>query len=62
MFDGLITNLLSVLCSLIGILPSARTEWRKSRNGFKFGTFIGRFHSNPPASMAVKGLKETRSK
>ena len=30
---------------------------QKSLNGFKFGTFIGRFPSDGEASMAVKGLK-----
>ena len=29
---------------------------RRSRNGFKFGTFIGRFPKDSVASMAVKGL------
>ena len=61
-FDGLITTLLSALRMLIGVLSSARAKWRKSRSGFKFGTSIGRFLSNPAASVAVKGLKETRSK
>ena len=30
---------------------------QKSLNGFKFGTFIGRFLSDGAASVAVKGLK-----
>ena len=29
----------------------------ESRNGFKFGTFIGRFPSDRVASVAVEGLK-----
>ena len=29
---------------------------QKSRNGFKFGTFIGCFQSDGTASMAVKGV------
>ena len=29
----------------------------KSLNGFKFGTFIGRFPSDGAAGMSVKGLK-----
>ena len=55
-FDGPITNLLSVLCILIEILSGAHTTEKKSRNGFKFGTFVGCFPSDGATSMAVKGL------
>ena len=56
-FDGPITNLLSVLSSLIEILfMYSREGVKKSYNVFKFGTFIGRFPSDSAASMAVKGL------
>ena len=45
-FDGPITNLLSVLCILIEILPRAHAKGGKKLNDFKFGTFIGRFPSD----------------
>ena len=56
--DGPVTDLFSVLCILIKILSHTNEKGggKKSLNGFKFGTFIGRFPSDVVASMAVKGL------
>ena len=56
-FDGPITNLLSILCILIEIVSRARAKGGKSLNDFKFGTIVGRFQSDGVASMAMKGLK-----
>ena len=47
-------NVLSILRSLIKILSPAHAKER-SLNGFKFGTFIGRFLSDGRASRAVTG-------
>ena len=55
-FDGPITNLLSVLCIVAEILSRAHAKWEESVNDFKFGTFIGRFLNDSAANMAVKGL------
>ena len=44
-FDGLISNILSILCILIEILLCAYAKERKSQNDFKFGTFTGHFLS-----------------
>ena len=55
-FDGPVTNLLSMLCILTEILSRAHTKGAESHNGFKSGTFIGRFRVDGAASMAVKGL------
>ena len=55
-FDGLITNLLSVLCILIEAFSPARAQGEKAFNNLKFGTFIGRFSNEDAASMAVNGL------
>ena len=44
-FDGLITNLLSVLWILIEILSRDHVKEKKGLNDLKFGTFIGRFWS-----------------
>ena len=60
-FDGPITNLLSILNILIEILSCTHAKRSKSFNVFlfcffKFGTFIGRFPSDGAACMAVKGL------
>ena len=55
-FYGPITNLLSILCMLIEILSRTHAKQGKSLNGFKFGTFTGRFQSDSAASKAVKGL------
>ena len=41
--DGLITNLLSVLCVLTEILSCAHAKGEWSLSDFKFGTFIGHF-------------------
>ena len=57
MFDGPITNLLSILCILIEILSKVHAWGKKSLNGLRFGIFIGRFPSEGAASMVVKGLK-----
>ena len=56
-FDGPITDLLSVLCVLVEVLSRAHAKREKSLNGFKFGTSTGRFSSDVAASTAVKGLK-----
>ena len=56
-FDGPITNLLSVPCILIEILSGAQAKGKKVLNDLKFGIFIGRFPSDGAASMAVKGLR-----
>ena len=58
-FDGPVTNLLSVLCILIELFWRAHVKGGKKLNGFKFGTFIGHFPSDGVVSMAVKGLKIT---
>ena len=61
-FDGLTTNLLSLLCILVEVISRAHAMgwggvgWGGCLNGFKFGTFIGRFPSDGAARMAVKGL------
>ena len=55
-FDGRVTNLLSIQRILIEIFSRAHAKGKKDLNGFKFGTFAGRFPSDDGASMAVKGL------
>ena len=55
-FDGPITNLLSVLCILVEILSCAHVKRGKSCNDFKFGTSIGSFLSDGAASVAVQML------
>ena len=56
-FDGSVTNLLSILSILTEILQRAHAKAvKKSLNGFKFGIFIGRFPSDGAAGMTVKGL------
>ena len=58
-FDGPITNLLSILCILIEILSRARVKGGGgSLHDFKFGTSTGRFPSEGAAVTAVKGLSE----
>ena len=47
-------NIFSILCSLIEILSLVHAK-EGSLNGFKFGTFIGRFLSDGRASRAVTG-------
>ena len=44
------------------MLSGAHAKGAKTLNGFKFGTFIGRFPSDSAASMAVKGLKHRKRK
>ena len=56
-FDGHITNLPSILCILIEVLPCAHANRKKNLNDFKFGTFIGCFLSEGMVSMAAKGLR-----
>ena len=55
-FDGAITNLISILCILIKILSRADGDGPQNLNDFKFGTFIAHFTSDDAASLAVKGL------
>ena len=56
MLDGPVTNLLSILCILLEILSPSHWKIGKSRNDFKFGSFVGRFPSNTLASMTMIGL------
>ena len=53
-FDGPITNLLWILSIFIEICSCAHAKRGQSLNGFRFGSFIGRFPSDCAASMAVK--------
>ena len=55
-FDGPITNLLSILCILVEVLSRAHANRGKSLNDFKFGTSIGHFPSDGAESTAVTGL------
>ena len=57
-FDGPITDLLSTLCILIEVLSCVCVKGRKGLNGFRFGTFVGRFLSDGATGMAVKGLNK----
>ena len=57
-FDGPVTNSLSVLCILTEIFSHAPVKGNKVIDDFKFGTFIGHFQSVSVASKAVKGLKD----
>ena len=52
-FDGPMTDLLSVLRILVDVHSRAHARRAKSLNDFKFG----RFSSDGAASTAVKGLK-----
>ena len=57
-FDGPLTNLLSILCILIEVLSCAHAKGnKKGLNDFKFGTFVRHFQSDGVASRAVKGLR-----
>ena len=61
MFDGPITNLLSILSISIEVLPGTHAAGGGgggggSLNDFKFGTSSGRFPSDGARNMAVKGL------
>ena len=60
MFDGPITNLLSILCILIEVLSRAHAKEEKinkiSLNIFKFGICIGCFSGDNVTSMTAKGL------
>ena len=55
-YDGPMTSLLSVLCTLMEVLSLAHAKGKKVLNDFKFGIFIGRFPNDDATSMAVKGL------
>ena len=56
-FDGPITNLHSALCILLEIPLCAHAKGgKKGHNDVRFGTFIGRFPTDPLSSMAVKWL------
>ena len=60
-FDGPVTNLLSVLGILLGFLfTCSYAKGGKAVNDFKLGTFVGCFQSDGAESMAVKGLKERK--
>ena len=60
--DGPITNLHSTLCTLIEIFFTCACEGgNKGLTDFKFGAFSGCFQSDAVASMAVKGLKKSRT-
>ena len=67
-FDGPMTNLLSILCVLIEIVSRAHAKEKKDINTFTFGassffflfffsfsSFLCRFQSDGAARMAVKG-------
>ena len=56
-FDGPITNLLSVPCIVAEILSHVQVKGMESLNAFKVCTFIGHFPSDDAASTAVKGFK-----
>ena len=56
-FDGPVTNLLSILCILAEVLSRAHAKRGNSRNDFYSGTSIGHFSSDGAASTAAKGLR-----
>ena len=56
-FDGLITNLLLVLCILTGILSRAHAKGPQRLHNSESGTFIGRFPNDDAARLAGKGLR-----
>ena len=61
-FDGPVTNLLSIVCILIEVLSRADAKRGERLNKLmisKFGTSIGRFSSDGAASTAVKGLSSS---
>ena len=55
-FDGPVTNLLSLLRILVEIFSRAHPKGGKGPDDFKCGFCIGRFESDGAASVAVKGL------
>ena len=55
LFDGPVTNLLSVLCISIEIVSRALVKGG-GEGGVKCGTFIVRLLSDGAASVAVEGL------
>ena len=56
-FDGPVTNPLSVLCIVIEFPSHAHAKGGSSQNDFIFGTSVGHSPRDRVASMAVKGLK-----
>ena len=60
LFDGPVTNLLSILCILVEVLSRVHAKSGKSLNDFKFGTSTGRFSSDGAISRAVKRLRTER--
>ena len=58
-FDGPITSLLSVLCTLVEVLSRAHVKRKEVLNDFKFGIFIACFPNDNATSLAVKGSKLT---
>ena len=57
--EGPVTNLFSILCILIEIISHIHEKGEKQQqhlDGFKFGTFTGRFLNDAAVSMAVKRL------
>ena len=56
-FDGPITNLLSILRILIEIFSRAHLKGEKALMVSPLSTCTGRFPSDGEASMTVKGLK-----
>ena len=57
-FDRPITDLVSIQCILIEILPRAHGKEEKGLYDFRFGAFTGHFQSDGAESMAVKGLRQ----
>ena len=55
-YDGPMTSLVSVLCTLMEVLSLAHAKRKKVLNDFKFGIFIGRFPNDDARSTAVKEL------
>ena len=53
-FDGPNTSLLSILCTVIGVLSGAHAKRKKDLNDFQFGTSVGHFGSDGEASVAAK--------
>ena len=55
-FDGPVTNLLSILFTLIEVLSRAHAKGKNGFNDFSPGAFIGRFQRDSAESITVKGL------
>ena len=56
MFDGLVTNLLSVLCILVEILSCAHAKGEKALTISNLALLLVVFPSDGAGSMTVKGL------